>query len=305
MISFKEYCGEDCESVCESLFQSSSAVDREYALEVIASLSQISDEDVTVAFSACSDCLLARIFDMGRYSFVYPIALSDSSDESAALESIREYAVKEEIPLLVTDIPSECVGELASHFRHLSLDAEDADMSSYRAEVLSEIALLPEIFSLDTGRISLTELTETDAARYAVLCRDREVNRYWGYDFREDVGDGVCDGYFISSAASEYARGTALTLGARLDGELIGDGVFYALDLSGGAEIGFRLLEKWQGQGLGRELLGAMMDYARKIGLVRLSARVKEENLRSVKLLGSVFELIEESAGQKLFKINL
>lgn len=305
MISFKEYCGEDCESVYESLFGESTGVDKEYALEVIASFAQISDEDVTVAFSACLDCLLVRIFDMGRYSFVYPIALSDGAGGSAALGSIREYAVKEEIPLVITDIPSECVGELTSHFRHLSLDAEDADMSSYRAEVLSEIALLPEIFALDTDRISLTELTDADAAPYAELCRDREVNKYWGYDFREDAGEGVCDGYFIGEAASEYARGTALTLGARLDGELIGDGVFYAFDLSGGAEIGFRLLARWQGRGLGRELLTAMMDYARKIGLVRLSARVKEENLRSVRLLGSVFELIEESSGQKLFKINL
>lgn len=302
MISFKNY-GADAGELLRELALLGADID--YADEVISSFSSYEDDDVEVAFSFAGGCLLVRIFDMGRYSFVYPIALSEEADESAALLLLRDYAVREEIPLTVTDIPVECLGDALSHFRHATVDAEDIDRTSYRMSVHSELSLIDELPTVSCGGISLSPLTEEDASSYARLCRDENVNKYWGYDYREDAGVDVCDGYFVSEAHSEMARGVALTLAARVGETFVGDAVIYAFDNSGSAEIGFRLLPEWQGRGFGRALLSATVDYAEQIGLISITARVMSENVRSARLLSSEFGTAEEKDGRYTFRKDI
>ena len=305
MISFKLISDGIRKEFAEPLIKGESDIDAEYLFEVLSSFESLSEEDVECAVSFSHGCLLVRIFDMGRYSFVYPIAVCEAADEQTALDEIRAYSVKEEIPLIITDIPAEAAGNLFPIFRHVMLDGEDSECASYRATVLSELAMIDEIEPFCKDNFTLSMLEAEDSQDFARLCKDKSVNEFWGYDYRDDVGCDVHDDYFLNEAMSEYNRSTALTLAARLDGRFIGDAVFHSFDLQGGADVGFRLLPEYQGQGLGRVLVESITKYAATLGLVTLIARVKRENVKSVSLLRSVADSFVESDGILIFEINL
>ena len=304
MISFKPICDIDRGELVKSITENENC-DTEYLFEVLDSFESMADEDIECALSFAHGCLLVRIFDMGRYSFVYPISISDCADEALAVSAVREYAVKEEIPLNITDIPAEQVGVLVSVFRHVTLDAEDDMRSSYRAEVHSELSFIDEIEEFCKERLTFSALCDADTAKYAELCRDRSVNEFWGYDYREDVGECVADDYFINEAIAEFNRSSSLTLAVRVGDDLIGDVTFHAFDFQGHADVSFRLLSEWQGQGLGRELLLGLTEYAGTLGLISLFARVKNENKKSLSLLRSAADELYKNDKVTVFEINL
>ncbi len=303
MLSFKPLDESCIFNITERARGACASLDEEYLAEALYSFLSFKDEDIECCADFAHGCLLVRIFDMGRYSFVYPISVAFDSDESAAVLSLRDYALREEIPLILTDVPLEGVTTLASNFRHTCFDATDE--LSYRATVMSEIALRDGVPSLLGERIELSQLRPEDTAAYARLCRDENVNKYWGYDYRSDIEENVSDDYFLHEAQSEYNRSVALTLAARLDGEFIGDAVLYAFDLCGGAEIGFRLLPEWQGKGLGGELVETLCDYAKRLGLLRLRAEVMKENTRSVRLLCGLGHEFSSDNDKNIFDIEL
>ena len=148
MIKFEILCAEGAESfICGA--KNAHGFDGEELSEIVSSfLDLASDEDIEVGLTVSHKCILARIFDMGRYMFVYPIEMCEESDALSAVEDLREYAVREEIPLVITDIPEECLGDIAVRFSHTVIDRE-AGGESFRLEARSECALLdgncPEI----------------------------------------------------------------------------------------------------------------------------------------------------------------
>lgn len=303
MISFKDYT-DTAEAVREAC-EACPTAEPEYVRDVIESFAEMVDEDVEAAFSAECGCLLVRIFDMGRYSFVYPIEISDDADADACIAKIRDYAVWQEIPLVICDVPCECLGELVSRFRHVSADAEDAERASYRVSALSELSLSDGDITVSDEDISLVPLSEEYTLEYASLCRDAEVNRYWGYDFREDAGESAPDSYFISEAMAERARESAMTLIA-LDGEgFLGDVTYHAFDLTGCAEIAFRIVRDRQGRGRARVLMPLIFDAARALGLTHIRARVMKENLRSVNLLSHFMDKVREENESIIFELRL
>lgn len=305
MISFKEYAQNALCDAVGNIAAACEGADIEYLGQVIDSFSSlVEDGDVEVAFTSYAGCLLVRIFDMGRYLFVYPIPLSESADEDCAIDAVRLYAVKEELSLCFCDVPRDSLGTLLGHFRHASVDAEDCERASYKVSVSSEAALFDGDVHISSERISLSLISECDTAEYARLCRDETVNEYWGYYYLSDVGE-VADSYFVDEAASEYNRGVSVTLGARLDGKFIGEATLHAFDLAGGCEIAFRLLPEYWGRGLGTELLLSSTELARGMGLCRVYARVMTENSRSDALLSRYMELTESADGYKKYVMEL
>ncbi len=288
MISFKDFDALSESEITKDILAAEPPADEEYVGQIVRSFLALTEEDgdLGAAFSVASGCVLIRIFDMGRYSFVYPIAICEDADEAEAVEALRAYAVREEIPFRLTDVPSEALGELLCGYRHAQLDAEDAERGSYTVEILNELMLLDGPAELSSGELTLSLLSEADAESYGALCRDAEVCRYWGYDYSGDT-EAPTDEYFYSEAIGEYHRCVSLPLAVRLGGLFIGEAVIHAFDFRGGAELGFRLASAWQGKGYGRRTLEAAVALAKKIGLIRLRMRAMAENLRSVKLLSS------------------
>ena len=65
--------------------------------------SYISDDDVEFAISFSSGCALIRVFDMGRYSFMFPYEICADANPHGAISDMSEYAMREEIPFVVCD----------------------------------------------------------------------------------------------------------------------------------------------------------------------------------------------------------
>ena len=305
MISFKEFTPDDQVSVSEYLVSELPESADEVASVIETCLQMLEEEpDVELALCACSGCVLVRIFELGRYSFAYPIALTEDADSYEALESLRAYAVREEVPLVLVDVPREELLAPVGYFRHTTVDMSDPEGECFRVSVQSEASLCSDIPAVSVGAVTLTELREEHTEAYAALCRSEEVNKYWGYDFRDDMPDAE-DEYFIRSARMEMQRGVSLTLAATEKGAFVGEAVLYAFDLLGGAEIAFRVLPEWQGMGLGRATLDAMLTVAKRIGLLRVYATVHTDNEPSVRLMSHYAEPCLGEDGRLHFEITL
>lgn len=141
---------------------------------------------------------------------------------------------------------------------------------------------------IETERLALDALTEDDKAAYNALCLDDERNRWWGYDYREDLRGELTEDYFLDVAHHDFAKRMAANFAVRLEGELIGEAVLYHFDWRGGAELGCRIAPAYAGHGYGTEAFAAAADWALyRLGLDRVVAKCYKENAASYKMLSS------------------
>lgn len=280
--------------------------DEEYVGEILGSFLELSAEGVEVALSAAAGCLLVRIFERDRYSFVYPIEVSADADVSAALISISEYTRKEMIPLYLTDVPRDELDRLGGIFPHIEARAYDEDEDGFVVCVLSECDMLEEAPSLTLGGIVLGELTPGDMSEYARLCRDESVNRYWGYDYSQDA-PAALDEYFLRTAEVEFRRGVAISLAVREEagGSLMGEAVLFDFDYRGSAMLAIRLLPECQGRGVGTRVLSALLRLSANIGLTSLRARVKLENIPSLCMTEKQMTRLPDEGDEAVFSVAL
>lgn len=285
MISFTILDENSREKTLNGILSSMPDADEEYLAEIIDSLLE---DDGEIAVSSSHGCLLIRIFD-GEYSFVYPVELTEDADTVEACDEIRLYAMKEEIPLVYVDVPSDSIGALISGYRHVSIDASDPDCEAYTVRFHTEAALLDEIPTLDFGGITLESLTEGDDSDYARLSKDQETNKFWGYDYTADVANPT-DDYFRHEAETEFGRGVAMSFAVRKDGVFVGEATLYAFDYHGGCELGIRILPEHRRGGLAGMVIDGFTDQGARLGLTSIRATVMAKNLPSVGLCTKHFD---------------
>ena len=119
MLFFKILNVENVDSIIDGLTDSIEGCDTEYVEEIVGSM--LGDDDSEYAFSAAYGCLLIRVFD-GIYSFPYPIVVAEGANPALAAWEIRAYVVRQEIPLVYTDVPREEIGRLVTMFRHANIE---------------------------------------------------------------------------------------------------------------------------------------------------------------------------------------
>lgn len=299
-ISFDIVRGDNADVVLQRVTAKCPDCDFEYIGEILGELSEL-DDGCEYAVSVCDGCLLIRVYDE-EYYFLYPEPVCEVYDVFGAIESVRLYTVREEIPLVISEIPRDEADSVADLFSNSEI-YDDGDMlCTVRAQ--SEIMLLEELPSVSGERISLIPLCDDDKAEYARLCTDADTNLYWGYDCFEDNPDPD-DSYFVQSAIGELSRGIAASYSVRFNGEFIGEALFYAFDLRGSAECALRLLPKYRGRGLSRECIELICESAARIGLKQLYATVDDRNTPSIKLFEKTFDIIEQKDGITRFLRNM
>ena len=80
---------------------------------------------------------------------------------------------------------------------------------------------------INTQRLTITQIKESDKDVYYNLYTDKELNALWGYDYTKDLGSNPTpDDFFnlqnkLKESEGEYA------LAVRLDGKMIGELVLY------------------------------------------------------------------------------
>ena len=170
--------------------------------------------------------------------------------------------------------------------------------SKYMARVKTAFdKILPPV-SIKTERLTTSDISESDKDTYAKLYLDNELNKYYGYDYREDLGENTPNSdYFYSFMQGLKAKHEEYSLAVREGKELIGEIVLYEFDFFGGAEIGFRFFENFQHKGYALESVSAVLDYAKNmLGVSVMHARAYKKNAPSIKLLERLgFSLVSGS----------
>ncbi len=161
----------------------------------------------------------------------------------------------------------------------------------YLVHVGSPAVKIPPVFSLAGDGVVLTEIRQNDKQAYLKLNTDIENNRYWGYDYREDVSiiGPVDENTFYDSVMYDMAAGDSINFVVRLteDGEMIGEVVLWNFTSDGTAELGCRILPEYQGNGYGKAAFGAVADFAAQELDLKVWARCYRKNTPSYRMIAS------------------
>ena len=104
--------------------------------------------------------------------------------------------------------------------------------------------------TVNAGELVVTEITEEDKERYFALYTDDALNKWWGYDYREDLGDKkLCPDYFLAFRKELIDKKEEYSLAVKKDGLMIGELVLHNFDNDCGVEMGFRFFSDCQGKG--------------------------------------------------------
>lgn len=158
---------------------------------------------------------------------------------------------------------------------------------------------------IETERLTISEILPGDKETYCRLAVNDARNRYWGYDYREDLEEGqVADQdffYNIIKKDIEERRSYSLKIALKGSTKLIGEIVIYDFFISGTGELGCRIMGEYAGKGYGREAYTAMTLWAKSRGIA-LRARCYKENAPSIKMIESAgYRLIREDSKMYYF----
>ena len=145
-----------------------------------------------------------------------------------------------------------------------------------------------------------------DGKAYAKLYTDDKINEFYGYDYRQDLGNNQPDGeYFFKFMSDLKAKKEEYSLAVRLGDKMIGEIVFYNFDYSGSAEIGFRFFPEYQGKGYAAESVKAAIEYAFKQGFIKITCRHFKANARSENLILKLgFTFTREDETHKYYELK-
>ncbi len=300
-VSFKVLNKENAAQILHELIEKLGS--RDEVSEIFRDILENLSDGCEYAVSSHSGCILLRIYD-GEYVFPYPIGVVEEANELLAVEEIRRYAVKEEIPLVLCDLPREALSDILPLFRHASIDAADLECDYFTLRPVSELSLTDDISSERMDNVELTLLRPEDETEYARLCRDVETNRYWGYDFRADAPE-CDDSYFLATAAEERKRGVAVSFAVRNEGEFVGEAILYSFDLKGGAQCAVRILPEYRRKRLATNALTILSRIAAQMGLLYMYATVNCENEASCEMCFNFFDSFVIDGANNIYLKNL
>lgn len=160
-------------------------------------------------------------------------------------------------------------------------------VGKYNLAVHRAIDSLSKLPSVQTARLTLRAIPDEDAPAFAVLARDEELNRWWGYNWRERTSaEHPEDKWFLEDIRFDFRHKNEIPLGIYFGETLVGEVVLHSFGYRAEAEIGMRVLPAWQRRGIAREALLGMMEYGfLKLGLERIEAKCFKENEVSARAL--------------------
>ena len=273
------------------------------SLEIILGLSESVGEE-SVAFAYLDEVLYVRVYDGERYVFPLPFMLTDDANAKEACVNLAAYSRRELIPLIITDGPRDEIEFLCSIFPHVDAYTYEDDDDTFYIKVNNECDMLDDVPSIECDGIILDPLRDDDKEKYAELCRDRDLNKYWGYDADEDNPDGDAD-FYLDVARRELQDGVAIALAIRIGGEFVGEATMYDFDYIGSAAIAVRVLPAYHSRGIGSGAVKALVKLAEEIGLKSLRTEIFEENKNSIKMTSKYMEIVKCENSKVYFALLL
>jgi RimJ/RimL family protein N-acetyltransferase len=153
-----------------------------------------------------------------------------------------------------------------------------------RASTLFDKIISP--IEIKTPRLIITDITRGDSQDYCALYTDDNLNKWWGYDYREDLVGSPTPEYFFEFQAQLKAKKEEYALAVKENGRLIGELVLHHFDYFGGVEIGFRFFKEYQGKGYATESANAVIEYVQSTLKAKIiKSRCFKENVKSRALI--------------------
>lgn len=146
---------------------------------------------------------------------------------------------------------------------------------------------------LHTPRLILRALTASDSNDLFAARGDNEVMAHW--DARPDACPAET-AVVTNLLLAEMRSGTSMYWAIRIssDGDFVGVCDLSEISHEESADVGFMLLRKFWGHGLGSEVVRSLLLYAKAIGLKFVTARLHSGNQRSQQLLlKSGFQIVD------------
>ncbi len=157
-----------------------------------------------------------------------------------------------------------------------------------RVAARNELHDIDAVPALQSERLTYDAIGEQDKEAYNRLCLDDHRNRWWGYDYRQDLFEELTEDYFLDVTRRDFAAKLAINFAIRLNGEFIGEVVLYRFNARGEAELGCRILPEHSGHGYGTEAFARIADWTLySLGLRRLLAKCYHENEASWRMLSA------------------
>ena len=160
---------------------------------------------------------------------------------------------------------------------------------------------------LITERLTIQDIIDVDKQRYFDLYTDDDLNKWWGYDYREDLGDNdISPDYFISFMNGLKTKKEEYSFAVKLDGKMIGELVAHNFGFYADVEIGFRFFKEYQGKGYAKESCLALIEYLKELGAKTIKSRCYKENIPSRRLIESLgLKLTHQTDTHYFFSKNL
>ena len=135
---------------------------------------------------------------------------------------------------------------------------------------------------LTTERLTLRQLVINDEQEIFTLRSDREINKYLDRQISNSIDDAR---NFINKITENHSLYWAITLNDK--NILVGTICLFGFsDENYKCEIGYELLTNFQGQGIMKEAVEKVIDYAfNTIKVKKIEAVMHRDNLSSIKLL--------------------
>jgi ribosomal-protein-alanine N-acetyltransferase len=150
--------------------------------------------------------------------------------------------------------------------------------------------MLTRIFTpfpiLETERLTLRQVVINDEQEIFTLRSDSEINKYLDRQISDTIDDAR---NFINKINENSRKNDSLYWAITLSNKTVLVGticLFGFSDKNGKCEIGYELLPNFQGQGIMREAVEKVIDYAfNTINVEEIEAYLHRDNQRSIKLL--------------------
>ena len=254
-----------------------------FSLNQVGGLIEVDNK--VVAFSVgevINDTLIIHIEKaLTKYEGVYP---------TMAQEFAKEFC-KNGIKFINREEDCGDVGLRISKLQYQPLEVKEKNIVS--VQTLFEKITSP--FLIETERLEITDIFESDKQEYFNLYTDNELNKFWGYDYKEDLKEKPTEEYFYSFQNKLKEMKEEYSLAVRLSGKMIGELVLHNFDYFGGLEIGFRFFKEYQNKGFALESASALKEYAiNRLNAKIIKAKCYKENIQSARLI--------EKLGLKLVK---
>jgi len=173
-------------------------------------------------------------------------------------------------------------------------------LQKFYFDVTNPIDLVKTFPPLESERLEAHLVQKEEMPAYALLAKDEANNRFWGYDYKQDLPgqkEATAD-YFWESLQEDLQKKKfiSFSLTSKDDHRFLGEMVLYHFTNLSGAEIGIRLSKGEQKKGYAFEALEMFLSYAKNVlGLSYLEFESYRANLPSLRLA-------EKAGFQKLYE---